>query len=505
LENAVKGKVVLLNRAPTLHRLGIQAFYPILVDGKAITIHPLVCSAFNADFDGDQMAVHVPLSEEAQMEAREIMAADKNLLKPGNGRPVASTNMLDIILGCYWMTKIIPGKKGEDKYFADPNSALIAYDFGNIDFRAKIKVMATDSLKYNEYKGKIFDTSAGRLLFNSVLPSDYPFVNKEVDLKLIQRIIDELLENYGVDVLPKLLDKIKNFGFTFVTQSGITWGIDDIKIPEGKKELIDKGKKEMKEIRNQYNEGLLSEEERYRKTIEIWTDVKSEVEALIPDTLDNEGSVYDMVNSGARGSLSQLTQMVGMKGLITSTTGEIIDFPVLSCSKEGFNPIEYFISTHGSRKGMADTALGTAKAGYLTRRLFDVAQDVVILEDDCKTKNGIYIGQENISGIEVSLSKNLRGRILHEDVKGPKGKVLFKKGHLVNNRDAKEMEEKEVKKVFIRSPMTCESRRGICRQCYGIDLGNNNLIDLGEAVGTVAAQAIGEPGTQLTMRTFHAG
>jgi DNA-directed RNA polymerase subunit beta' len=505
LEEVIQDKHVLLNRAPTLHRLGIQAFKPVLIEGSAIQVHPMVCHAFNADFDGDQMAVHVPLSEEAQMEAREIMAADKNLLKPGNGRPVASAKMLDIILGCYWMTKIIPGRKGEGSYFPDPNSALASYDFGNIHFRAKIKVMATDSVKYKKYEGRVFDTSAGRLLFNSVLPLDYPFVNKEINSKLIQQIIDELLENYGVDVLPKLLDKIKNFGFTFVTQSGITWGIDDIKVPEGKKELIEKGKKDTKEIRDQYNEGLLSEEERYRKTIEIWTDIKSDIEALIPDTLDSEGSVYDMVYSGARGSLSQLTQMVGMKGLITSTTGEIIDFPVLSSSKEGFNPIEYFVSTHGSRKGLADTALGTAKAGYLTRRLFDVAQDVVILEDDCKTKNGIYIEQENVSGIEIPLSKNLKGRILHEDVKGSRGKVLFKKGHLVNDKNAREMEEKGVKKVFIRSPMTCESRRGICKQCYGIDLGNNTLVDLGESVGTVAAQAIGEPGTQLTMRTFHAG
>lgn len=505
LEEIIKGKYVLLNRAPTLHRLGIQAFQPVLIEGNAIQLHPLVCTAFNADFDGDQMAVHVPLSDEAQAEARLIMAADKNILKPGNGEPVVTNKMLDIVLGTYWMTRILPGEKGEGKFYQSPNAAITAHDFGVVDFRAKIKVMATDSDKYKHLDGKIFETSIGRLLFNAVLPSDYPFLNHEMDRKKMGELVDDLIERYGIEALPSIADKIKDFGFKYATLSGVTWGIDDVKIPENKNELITKGRSEVKKIIDQWNDGLLSENERIQKSVEIWQSVKQEIEALIPGTLASTDSVYDMTYSGARGTMGNLTQMVGMKGIIANVSGESLEFPITSCYKEGLTPLEYFITTHGSRKGLTDTALNTAKAGYLTRRLFDVAQDEIVTESDCGTKEGITITRKTASGIEVALSKSLKGRFLAKDLTDAGGSVLFKAGHFVEKRDAEAIDKAQVDSAVVRSPMACKSLHGICVKCYGADLGNNRVIELGEAVGTVAAQAIGEPGTQLTMRTFHAG
>src|SRR3989344_3161064 len=505
LEEVIKGKYVLLNRAPTLHRLGIQAFQPVLIEGSAIQVHPLVCHAFNADFDGDQMAVHVPLSEEAQLEAREIMAADKNILKPGSGDSVISAKLLDIVLGCYWMTRIIPGKKGEGKIFPSPNSAITAFDFGEVDFRAKIKVLGTEKEKYDEFASRPFETSIGRLLFNSILPSDYPYINKEIERKSLSILVDDMLNRYGVERIPEIMDKIKNFGFKYTTYAGITWGIDDVKVPEKKKEVIEKAKAKSAEVLEQFNNGLLSRDERFRKNIEIWHGAKSEIEKMIPDYLDKSGPVYDMVFSGARGSMSQITQMAGMKGLIQNTAGETIEFPVISSAKEGLTPIEYFTTTHGSRKGLTDTALNTAKAGYLTRRLFDVAQDAIISEEDCGTKEGFLIRRASATGMEIPIAKNIRGRILAEDIKNSAGKVLFKKGHLLSKSDAKLADEAGVSEVLVRSPLVCRTIQGICAACYGLDLGKNKLVDLGEAVGTVAAQAIGEPGTQLTMRTFHSG
>ncbi len=505
LEDVIKGKYVLLNRAPTLHRLGIQAFRPVLIEGRAIQVHPLVCSAFNADFDGDQMAVHVPLSEEAQLEAKEIMASDKNVLKPGSGRPVISAKLLDIVLGCFWMTRIMEDKGDKTKYFPNPNSAITAYDLRAVDFREKVKVMATENQKYAQFEGGVFETSVGRLLFNSVLPSDYPFINDELTKKSMNDLVDDLIDKYGTERIPRILDKIKNFGFRYVTEAGITWGLDDVMVPKGKDEIIKEAQKKSGEIWNQYNEGLLSEGERHRSNVEIWHKAKSDVEALIPDSLDPAGSVYDMLKSGARGSLSNLTQMAGMKGLIQNTMGETIEFPIISSAKEGLTPIEYFITTHGSRKGLADTALNTAKAGYLTRRLFDVAQDVIVNTEDCKTKKFATITKSSSAGFEISLEKNLKGRYLAKDVKDTKGKVMFKKGHFITRDDARAMEEAGVESADVRSPMSCEAPMGVCQKCYGIDLGSNELVNLGEAVGTIAAQAIGEPGTQLTMRTFHAG
>lgn len=505
LEEVIKEKYVLLNRAPTLHRLGIQAFRPKLIEGDAIQVHPLVCTAFNADFDGDQMAVHIPLSKEAQLEAKEIMASDKNILKPGSGDSIISAKMLDIVLGCYWMTKTVDGEKGEGKYFKNPNHAVLAYDFGEVGFRAKIKVLPTDNEKYKEFGGKIFETSVGKILFNSVLPNDYPYINKEIERKKMAGIVDELIEKYGIENIPPIMDKIKDFGFKYTTVSGVTWGIDDIKVPEGKYEVINRAKQKSEEINSQYNMGLLSEEERYRKNIEIWHGAKNEIEKLIPDTLDKAGSVHDMVYSGARGSFSQITQMAGMKGLIQNTAGETIEFPILSSTKEGLTPIEYFITTHGSRKGLTDTALNTAKAGYLTRRLFDVAQDAIVSEEDCGTKEGFRVKKESGSGMDISIAKTIKGRYLAEDVVGKDGKVMFEKGHFLSKHDAKKIEDSGIEEVVVRSPLACNSTSGICVKCYGMDLGKNKVIDIGEAVGTVAAQAIGEPGTQLTMRTFHSG
>jgi DNA-directed RNA polymerase subunit beta' len=505
LEEVIANKYVLLNRAPTLHRLGIQAFRPTLIEGNAIQVHPLVCTAFNADFDGDQMAVHVPLSEEAQMEAKMIMASDKNILKPGNNDPTVVAKLLDIVLGCFWVTKIIDGANGTGKIFESPDAAVLAHSFNNIDLRAKVKVLAPKNAKYAKFKEGIFETTVGRILLNNILPIDYAFINEDAGRKRIAAIIDDMITLHGAENVAPILDSIKSFGFHYATFSGTTWGIDDIVIPPAKYDIIKKGKQRADIVTQQFNEGLLTEEERVRKHIEIWQHAKGEVEKTIPGSLDKNGSVYDMVNSGARGSLSQITIMAGMKGLIASVSGETIEFPILSCAKEGLTPIEYFITTHGSRKGLTDTALNTAKAGYLTRKLFVVAQDVVVSENDCGTKESIIIRKQTASGMAIPLSKNIRGRILAEDVVGMDGKVLFSKGHLLSKADAAVVEDAGTIQVAVRSPLSCKTIRGVCAQCYGLDLGKNKPIDLGEAVGTVAAQAIGEPGTQLTMRTFHAG
>jgi len=505
LEDVIKDKYVLLNRAPTLHRLGIQAFKPLLIEGNAIRVHPLVCNAFNADFDGDQMAVHVPLSPEAQLEAKMIMSSDKNILKPGSGDPTISNKLLDIILGCYWITKDVSGEKGEGMIFSSPNMAITARDFGLVDFRAKIKVLGTDSLKYAKFNGEIFETSVGRLLFNSILPSDYPYVNAEIDKKKVGAMIDDLISRYGIESIPSIMDKIKEFGFHYATISGTTWSIEEVVVPKNKYEIIDRAKVKVASVQEQYDAGLLSYNEKKVKNIEIWTATKDEVEKAIQESMDKTGSVYDLVKSGARGSMGQLTQMAGMKGLIVNTAGETIDFPIISSNKEGLTPIEYFITTHGARKGMADTALNTAKAGYLTRKLFDVAQDCLITEDDCGSRESVKLSKITSSGIEVSIAKIAKGRFLAEDVKDKDGNVLFKRNHFLSREDAAKIEAAGISEISVRSPLTCKTLDGICVHCYGSDLGKNKIIELGEAVGTVAAQAIGEPGTQLTMRTFHAG
>jgi DNA-directed RNA polymerase subunit beta' len=504
LEEVIQGKYVLLNRAPTLHRLGIQAFNPILIEGNAIQVHPLVCQAFNADFDGDQMAVYVPLSEEAQDEARDLMASNKNLLKPQNGDPIANPRM-DMVLGAYWMTKNVDGELGEGKYFSSPNTAITAYEYGIISLRAKIKVMGTDKFKYKKFEGKLFDTTVGKILFNSVLPEDFDFTNEEIDQKKMSALVDNLINQYGIDTTPKILDKIKSFGFKYATVSGTTWGLDNVKVPIQKAEIVKQGRQEESEIISQWEDGLLSNEEKYQKVIEIWTQAKKSLEKVLPETLDKNGSAYDLFTSGARGNMTSLSQMTGMKGLIQNNQGRILEFPIIPSYHEGLTSIEYFVTTHGARKGASDTALNTAKAGYLTRRLVDVSQDVVVTEVDCGTKEGKMVRKENILGIEIPLSKNLHGRILASDLKDKDGNVVYKKGFLVTKEDSMKIEKAGFEEVFVRSPLTCNTAHGLCQMCYGLDLGRNHLVKLGEAVGIIAAQAIGEPGTQLTLRTFHAG
>ena len=504
LEEVIKGKYVLLNRAPTLHRLGIQAFNPILIEGNAVQVHPLVCQAFNADFDGDQMAVYVPLCDEAQMEAKELMAANKNLLKPQNGDPIVHPSK-DMVLGSYWMTKSVDGELGEGKYFSSPNTAIIAYEYGIVTLRAQVKVLATDSPKYKKFNGKIFDTSVGRLLFNSILPNDFSYVNDEMTQKRLSALVDELIMHYGVDETPSILDKIKAFGFKYSTVSGTTWGMDNIRVPVEKEKIIKNGRKLEAQIIAEWSEGLLSGEEKYQKIIEIWIQALKELKDILPSTLDKNSSTYDLFTSEARGTMTSLVQMIGMKGLIQNNQGKTLEFPIIPSYHEGLSPIEYFVTTHGARKGASDTALNTAKAGYLTRRLVDVAQDVVITEEDCGTKEGKIVAKENISGIEISLSKNIRGRVLAGDLKDKNDKVLYKKGFLITKEEAYNIEEVGFTEVFVRSPLTCRTAHGLCQMCYGLDLGRNRLVELGEAVGIIAAQAISEPGTQLTLRTFHAG
>jgi DNA-directed RNA polymerase subunit beta' len=504
LEEVTKDKHVLLNRAPTLHRLGIQAFRPVLIEGNAIRIHPLVCPAFNADFDGDQMAVHVPLSQEAQQEAAGFMSANTNILKPGNGEPVVAMTQ-DIVLGCYWMTKEVPESKGEGRYFASPNEAISAYDYGVVGFRARIKVLGTDSPKYAEFEGKVFETTVGRLLFNSVLPKDYPFINDEMKKGSLVKLINNLIDHYSLERIPKIVDKIKNFGFHYATRSGVTWSLDDLQTPPEKAQIVAEAKKRVDEINKQFEEGLLSRDEKRRLVIEVWHNTKSDIEESIPKMIHPEGPVHDLVISGARGSMGQLTQMAGMKGLIQNTARETIEFPIIASYKEGLTPIEYFTTTHGSRSGLADTALNTARAGYLTRKLFDVAQDAIITGDDCGTKEGIVIGRTNAFGVETDIAKNIRGRHLAKDAVDSKGTTIMKKGTFLTQVEAKIIADSDVENVTVRSPLTCESKYGICQHCYGADVTSWDLVDVGEAVGTVAAQAIGEPGTQLTMNTKHAG
>ncbi|GIW68351.1 MAG: DNA-directed RNA polymerase subunit beta' [Candidatus Parcubacteria bacterium] len=504
LEEVIRGKYVLLNRAPTLHRQGIQAFRPVLVEGNAIRLHPQVCPAFNADFDGDQMAVHVPLSEEAQWEAREVITSRKNILKPGNGSPIIEMAK-DIALGVYWMTKEVEGEPGEGKYFASPNEAITAYDYGVVGFRAKIKVLPTDSPKYAQFEGKPFETTVGRLLFNSVLPSDFPYLNTEMKKGALAKLVDDLIARYGLERVPEIADRIKNFGFAYATRAGITFGMSDVVVPEEKTAIIEEARRKQMEIEEQYREGLLSRAERKRLLISLWHQAKSAIESRIPQSLDPQGSLHDLVVSGARGSMAQVTQMAGMKGLVASTKGDTIEFPVVASMKEGLSPIEYFITTHGARKGLTDTALNTAKAGYLTRKLFDVAHTLVVREADCGTRKGITIARKSASGIDIPLAKNIQGRTALEDITVG-GEVVVRRNELISREAAQRIDAaQEIQEVKVRSPMTCKTLDGVCQHCYGADLTTWELVDLGEAVGTVAAQAIGEPGTQLTMRTFHTG
>lgn len=502
LEEVVKGKLVLLNRAPTLHRLGIQAFEPKLIEGEAIKLHPMVCSAFNADFDGDQMAVHVPLSESAQREARELMWSKNNLLKPSDGLPVA-TPTKDMILGCYHMTAIESGLLGEGKFFSSTEEVILAEQLGKIDLRAKIKVYMTERVE----KPGIIETNCGRIIFNESLPKGFNFVNEQVGKKNISKIISQIIELHSMAETQQTLDRIKEMGFEYSTLSGISWGMDDLQVPKEKQELMAQAEKEVVKIENHFKKGFLSREERSSKLIEIWQDVKEKIEALVPVTLPKSGSVYSMIDSGARGSWAQPVQMAGMKGLVTSPTGRIIELPIKNSFKEGFDVLEYFISTHGARKGTSDTALRTSASGYLTRRLVDVAHEMMVTEKDCGDKKGLCVFKSEADDIGQDFRFKIVGRVAANDIKLlNEKKPIIKSGEVIDWKKAIEIAElEEIKQVHVFSPLTCCSPRRVCQKCYGWDMGKNSMVEVGEAVGVVAAQSIGEPGTQLTMRTFHTG
>jgi len=510
LEEVIQNKAVLLNRAPTLHRLGIQAFYPVLIEGKAIQIHPMVCKAFNADFDGDQMAVHLPLTKEAQRESQEIMLSSKNLLKPATGEPIVVPSQ-DIVLGCYYMTKILPGEKGEGKAFNSFEEAVVSYELGLINLRSEIK-LKNNSWKNssrknsNNKKESLIKTSVGRIIFNQSLPEELMFINEVMDSGALKTLIANSLEKIGEEKTVLLIDSIKSLGFKYATKSGLSWGMDDVKIPNIKKKLFKEGDKKIDEIREQYDEGLLTENERRIKSIEVWNEIKDKISQEIPKTIGEESPVAYMINSGARSNWAVITQMGGMKGLVVNPSGETIELPIKSSFKEGFNVLEYFISTHGTRKGMADTALRTSTAGYLTRRLVDVAQDVIIHEVDCHDTEGTEVIASEHLDIGRTVSMRLRGRTALKDIKSSKSKnVIVKAGEQISKIDAEKIEKEGIERIWIRSIIKCKAKRGVCQKCYGYDLGKNKLVEIGQAVGIVTAQAIGEPGTQLTMRTFHSG
>jgi DNA-directed RNA polymerase subunit beta' len=497
LDDVIKEHPVMLNRAPTLHRLSIQAFQPILVEGKAIRIHPLVCTAFNADFDGDQMAVHVPLSLEAQMEARLLMMSSNNIFSPSDGRPI-TTPTQDIVLGCYYMTKEKPGAKGEGKYFSSAAEVMIANQDEEIELHTKIKVMIGD---------KLIETTVGRVKFNELLPEGIDFVNDTMSKSSLSKVINNCYKIKGHHAVVKLLDDLKTTGFEEGTRAGISISIDDLIIPKKKQEYLEKTKTDVSHVDDQYKKGLITERERYNKIIDLWTHTTDDVSDLIFKELDSFNPIFMMADSGARGSKLQIRQLAGMRGLMAKPSGEIIETPITANFREGLTVLEYFISTHGARKGLADTALKTADSGYMTRRLVDVAQDVIIDIEDCDTLNGILIsaiieGDEEV----VSLSERIIGRVALDNIVDViTDTVLVEAGSEISEEKAKLIEEAGIEKIRIRSVLTCEAKHGVCAKCYGRDLSTGRIVELGTATGIIAAQSIGEPGTQLTMRTFHIG
>ncbi|MDD5710934.1 MAG: DNA-directed RNA polymerase subunit beta' [Candidatus Colwellbacteria bacterium] len=490
LEEVIANRKVLLNRAPTLHRLSIQAFKPVLIDDLSIRIPPMVCSAYNADFDGDQMAVHLPLSDEAQVESSILMLSSLNLLKPASGDAITVPSQ-DIVIGCFYLTKPVKGTKGEGKVFSDEAELKLAYDNDELAINALITLRKD---------GKLIQTTCGRAIFNEHLPEDFPFINDTLDKKILGELVGKLIDKYGSQKTTSILDKIKDLGFDFATRSGVTWGMDDLIIPKQKTEILKEAEEKIAEINKHYREGLLSEEERRTRAIDVWTDVFVKIKELVPKTLPENGSVRTIVDSGARGTWNPINQMSGIKGVVRNPRGEDIELPIRSSLKEGHNSLEYFISTHGSRKGLADTALKTAEAGYLTRRLIDVAQDVVVREEDCKTTKGIVIKRTD----GENFGYKIFSRTALHDIKDGR-KVLAKAEEIITREQAEAIEKSAVEEVEVRSPMTCNTLYGICSKCYGLDLGNGEPIRIGEAVGIVAAQSIGELGTQLTIRTFHSG
>ena len=518
LEEVIKDHPVLLNRAPTLHRLGIQAFMPVLVEGRAIKLHPLVCTAFNADFDGDQMAVHLPLSEEAQNEARTLMLAAKNLLKPSDGRPVTVPTQ-DMVLGSYYLTIDKPGEKGEGKVFRDFNEAIMAYNEGDITIHSAIKVRVTKDVGGDHPETKIIDATVGRILFNEHIPQDLGFVDrndpeKKFDLEIgfkvrkkeLGKIIDKCLKVHGTPMTAQVLDKIKAMGYKYSTKAAITVAVCDATIPPEKKDILASADAQVQEINEYFNNGFISNSERKSAVLSVWNQATTDVTVALTKGLDDYNPIYMMADSGARGSTNQIRQLAGMRGLIANTSGETIEIPIRANYREGLNILEYFISSRGARKGLADTALRTADSGYLTRRLVDVSQEVIVRTDDCGTTDGIDI-YEIREGKELieSLEERLTGRYLAEDFTDDNGEVLVSKDKLITEADAKMIVASGAKTVKIRSVLTCHAEHGVCAKCYGSSLANGKKITIGEAVGIIAAQSIGEPGTQLTMRTFHTG
>ena len=508
LDHIIDGHPVLLNRAPTLHRLGIQAFQPVLVEGKAIRIHPMVCTAFNADFDGDQMAVHVPLSYEAQLEARILMLSSHNILSPANGAPIVTPTQ-DQVLGCYYLTKSKPGDLGEGMTFYGSDEVIVAFDQGKIGLHARIKV---------RFDGKLIETTTGRVIFNDILPREIPFINELLNKKRLVQIISTVFRRCGNLESAQFLDKLKYLGFSYATQGGLSVSIGDVIIPPEKYDIVTKAQKDVENVESQYYRGFITNGERYNKVIDIWTRATSRIAEKLFDSLqhsrDGFNSLYMMVDSGARGSKEQVRQLAGMRGLmakpqksLSGATGELIENPITANFREGLSILEYFISTHGARKGLADTALKTADAGYLTRRLIDVAQDCAIAEEDCGTIRGVLTGAlKEGEDVKEPLSERILGRVSVYDVTDPlTGETIVESGEIIDEDKAQRISETSIEMVEIRSALTCNSRRGVCAKCYGRDLTTGKLVEPGTAVGVIAAQSIGEPGTQLTLRTFHTG
>ena len=499
LEDVIKDRPVLLNRAPTLHRLGIQAFMPVLIEGSAIQIHPLVCSAFNADFDGDQMAVHVPLSRMAVIESTKTMLSVSNMLSPASGEPVVAPT-LDMVLGCYYVTEIEPGTQGTGGRFIDFNEARIANDSGLLALRAEIEVRALSE------PGGWLKTSLGRMIFNEVLPPEMGYKNQLMDKAALKDLTSESYRKLGNDKAAEVLDKIKSLGFHYATTSGITIAINDIQVSPKKEQIIHNANLQVEGYEEEYMQGLVTEEERYNRTVATWTQASDQMEDIVREDLANYGGVALMAVSGAKGNIAQIKQMAGMRGLMSDPKGRIIDLPIKSSFREGLTALEYFISTHGARKGLADTALRTADSGYLTRRLIDISQEVIILEDDCDTPEGIWLKAKPEDPLVSPLEESILGRMAATTLPHPStGEVLVDRNQEINEERVRAIMDAHINEVYVRSPLACDARRGICRYCYGRIPATGRLVAEGEAVGIIAAQSIGEPGTQLTMRTFHTG
>ena len=516
LEEVIKDHPVMLNRAPTLHRLGIQAFEPVLVEGRAIKLHALVCEAFNADFDGDQMAVHLPLTPEAQAEARYLMLATNNLLKPQDGKPVAVPR-LDMILGSYYLTMTLDGELGEGKYFKDPDEALMALQNKAVSIHAKIFVRITKEIN-GEMKSKKIETSVGRIIFNQGIPQDLGFINREEDpfqyeidfpvmKKSMGTIIDRVIEKHGLTESAEVIDYIKELGFKYSTLAGITFSVADVEVPATKKDILADADKQVEKVRNQYRRGLITDDERYQAVVSIWEKATNDVSKAMEENFDDLNPIYMMVKSGARGNMNQLRQIAGMRGLMASTTGKAVEIPIKSCFREGLDALEYFISSHGARKGLSDTALRTADSGYLTRRLVDVSQDIIVREHDCDTHEGLMLEDiKDGNQIVEKLEERLEGRYPLNDITNPEtGKLIVDRNTMINKEIAKQIVDAGYTQVFVRSVIGCRSKYGVCQKCYGMGLARRELVSIGESVGIIAAQSIGEPGTQLTMRTIHSG